>query len=131
MHISTKYVFYSKFRMIVPIPWSIKKHFHFNFKSSHLQMFLKTGFLKKFAIFAGKHLCWSYFLIKLQAWRSAILLKRDSNTGFFLWILLNFEEHLQTTASVLLITKLVISIGHLFLIKTGLGRLLSTIYCLF
>ena len=35
----------------------------------------------------GKHLCWSYFLIKLQACRFAILLKRDSNTGVFLWIL--------------------------------------------
>ena len=35
----------------------------------------------------GKHLCWSYFLIKLQACRFATLLKRDSNTGVFLWIL--------------------------------------------
>ena len=28
--------------------------------------FCKKGALKKFAIFAGKHLCWSLFLIKLQ-----------------------------------------------------------------
>ena len=29
-------------------------------------MFLKIGVLKNFAIFTGKHLCWSRFLIKLQ-----------------------------------------------------------------
>ena len=28
--------------------------------------------------------CWSFFSIKLQAWRTAILLKGDSNTGIFL-----------------------------------------------
>ena len=42
--------------------------------------------------FAGKHQCWSVFLIKLQTW------------GVFLWNLQNFsehlEEHLRTTASV-------------------------------
>ena len=32
----------------------------------------------------------SIVLIKLQAFRSAFLLKRDSNTGVFLWILPNF-----------------------------------------
>ena len=57
-------------------------------------MFFKIGVLKNFAIFPGKHLWRSYFLIKLQAWRSAILLKRDSNTGVFLWILWNSYEHL-------------------------------------
>ena len=30
---------------------------------------IKKDVLKKFAIFAGKHLCWSLFLIKLQAFR--------------------------------------------------------------
>ena len=30
------------------------------------QMFLETGVLKSFAIFTGKDLCWSLFLIKLQ-----------------------------------------------------------------
>ena len=29
------------------------------FRSSRSQMFFKTGFLKYFAIFIGKHLCWS------------------------------------------------------------------------
>ena len=43
--------------------------------------------LKNFVIFTGKYLCWSHFLIKLQA---ASLLKRDSNTGVFLCMLRNF-----------------------------------------
>ena len=37
--------------------------------------------------------CWSLFLIKLQAFRPAILLKRDSNIGAFLWNLQNLLEH--------------------------------------
>ena len=50
----------------------------------------KKSVLKNFATFTEKHLYWSLFLIKLQAWRPAILLKRDSNTGLFLWITRNF-----------------------------------------
>ena len=42
---------------------------------------------KNFAKFTGKHLCWSTFLISC---RDATSLKRDSNTGVFLWILRNF-----------------------------------------
>ena len=48
---------------------------------------------KNFTISTEKHLCWSLFLIKLQALVPATLLKIDSNTGFFTWILQNFEEH--------------------------------------
>ena len=58
--------------------------------------------LKNFAIFTGKQLCWSLFLIKLQAWRPATLFKIDSNTGVFLRILrifIYFEKHLRTAAS--------------------------------
>ena len=33
------------------------------------------------------HLCWSLFLKKLQTFRPAFLLKREPNTGVFLWIL--------------------------------------------
>ena len=51
------------------------------------QMFFKTEVFKKFAIFTGKHLCWSLLSTKLQTWAT---LKRDSNTGVFLWILRNF-----------------------------------------
>ena len=50
-------------------------------RSGRLQIILIVGVLKYFAIFPGKRLCWSIFLIKLQAFRSVTLLKRDSNTG--------------------------------------------------
>ena len=36
-------------------------------KSSYSQMFYKIDVLEYFAKFTGKHLCWSHFLIKLQA----------------------------------------------------------------
>ena len=39
------------------------------FRSSRLQMFFKIGVLKNFATSTGKHLFWSFFLIKLRVWR--------------------------------------------------------------
>ena len=52
--------------------------------------------LKNFAIFAGKHLCWSLFLIKLRAFRyAATLLKRVSNTCFAV----NIANFVRTTFS--------------------------------
>ena len=48
------------------------------------EVFFKKSVLKNFAIFIGKHLFWSIFLVKLQALRSATLLIRYSNTGVFL-----------------------------------------------
>ena len=53
-------------------------------RSSHHRCFVKKGALKNFENFTGKYLCWSLFLIKLQAWRLATLLKKDSNTSVFL-----------------------------------------------
>ena len=50
-------------------------------KSSRSQMFFELSRIKNFAIFTGKHLCSGLFLIKLQAFRPATFLKRDSNTG--------------------------------------------------
>ena len=62
-----------------------KRHLQYLiFRSSRSQMFFKIGVLKNFANFTAKHLCWSTFFIKLQAWRAAALLKRDSNTGVIL-----------------------------------------------
>ena len=66
------------------------------FRSSRSQMFFKIGVLKNFAIFTGKSLCWSLFLIKL--------LKRNSNTGFSCEKCNIFKntfltEHLSSTAS--------------------------------
>ena len=55
------------------------------FRSSSEQKLLFTGVLKNFAILAGKRLCWSLFLIKIdQSFRLATLLKKHSNTGVFL-----------------------------------------------
>ena len=55
-------------------------------RSSCLQMFFRIGVLKNFTIFTGKHLHWGVFLIKLQTVSLATLLKRDSNTGVFLFL---------------------------------------------
>ena len=44
-------------------------------------MFFKVGVLKNFAIFTEKHVSESLFNLK----------KKDSSTGFFLWILQNFN----------------------------------------
>ena len=68
--------------------------------SSSSHIIFKTGVLKNFAIFTRKHLCWSLFLIKLQDWRLVLLLKRDSNTGVFLWIMQDFEKLLFYGTSV-------------------------------
>ena len=62
----------------------------YNFRSNHQRCSIKKLFLKFSQYSQEKHLCWSLFLITLQAWRSATLFKRDSNKGVFMWILRNF-----------------------------------------
>ena len=53
-----------------------------------------------------KHLCWSIFFTKLQAFRAATLLKKETSTQVFscqIWKILKntcFEEYLWKTASV-------------------------------
>ena len=59
--------------------------FMFRNRSSHQGCSIKAV-LENIAIFPRKYLCWSLFLVKLQAFRVASLLKRGSNTGVFLWI---------------------------------------------
>ena len=44
--------------------------------SSRSQMFFEIGVLKSLVIITKKHLCWSLFLIKLQAWRRPLLLEK-------------------------------------------------------
>ena len=63
-------------------------------RSSHQRSSVKKDVLKNLRNFKGKHLYWSLFLIKLQTFRPAASLRRDSNTGFFLWNFWNFSEHL-------------------------------------
>ena len=76
-------------------PWSLTPSYNLNLeplgrcnseplkksKSSRSQLFFELSRIKNFAIFTGKHLCSGLFLIKLQAFRPATFLKRDSNTG--------------------------------------------------
>ena len=45
---------------------------------------LKKSCSKNFRNITRKHLCWSFFFIKLQIFRPATLLKRDCNTGVLL-----------------------------------------------
>ena len=75
----------------------------FLIKSSHWMCSIKQAVLKNFTIFTGKHLCWSLFLIKLQAWgpeKACNFVKKTPAQGFFLWILQNFHEHLFWKTSV-------------------------------
>ena len=62
--------------------------FHFPFRSSY-----RNCSIKMFAISAGKHLCWSLFLITFNIEGLQHLLKRPAtstqqDTGVFLWIFL-------------------------------------------
>ena len=68
-------------------------------KNSDRRCSIKKPALKDFAIFTGKDLCWSLFLIKLPAFRSASLLEKDSIQrrclGNFCWEIFKkiyFEE---------------------------------------
>ena len=61
-----------------------------NYRSSHPEVFCKTGVLRNYAIFTRKHLCLSLFFNKVADWNLQFYKKRDSNTGVFLWILRNF-----------------------------------------
>ena len=56
-------------------------------------MFFRIGVLKNFALFTGKHLCWSLFLIKFPAWRPFALLIRLQHRCFPV----KFTKFLRTT----------------------------------
>ena len=60
-----------------------KEHMGWSVQKQPPEVFYKKAVLKNSAIFTGKHLRWSLFLMKLQAFSPATLLKRDSSTGFF------------------------------------------------
>ena len=67
-------------------------------------VFFKQNFLKNFAILTGKHLCWSLFLINLQASRIATLLKKGLQHRNFPVSIVTFKKtyfkkHLRTAAS--------------------------------
>ena len=73
--------------------WLFQEIFFIIFRSSCMQMFFKTGFARNFAIFTGKHLCWSLFLIKENF--ISTFSQRDFNTGDFCPVkIVKFFEHL-------------------------------------
>ena len=55
----------------------------YNFETC-IQKQLPKVFLRKSQV-SQEHLCWGLFFTKLQSFRTATLLKRDSNTVSFLW----------------------------------------------
>ena len=81
--------------------WQVSK---IALKSSCRRCSIKKAVLKNLAILIGKHLCWSLFLTNFQAYKTATLLQRDSNTGGScehceIFKNLYFKGHLWTTAS--------------------------------
>ena len=76
---------------------------YLDYRSCNWRSSVKRGVLKNFT---GKDLCQSRFLITLQAFSLATLLKRNSNAGVFCEIYeifknTYFEEHLRMTASMI------------------------------
>ena len=74
-------------------------------RSSHMRCSIIKAVLKNIVILKGKHLCWSFFLIKLQDFRPITLLKETRTQVFsceYYNIFKNtyFEKHLPTAASV-------------------------------
>ena len=59
-------------------------------RSRHLRVLRETDVLKNIAKLTGKQLCWSLSLIKFQALQACNFIKKDFNTGAFLWILQKF-----------------------------------------
>ena len=78
-------------------------------RSSHLQIFFKTDLLKIFSNFMGKHICMCLFLIKLQVWRPATLLRE---IGFFMWTLRKFTPYIKEHLQWRLQTLTVIALKH-------------------
>ena len=66
-------------------------------KSSHRMCSMKKAIFKNFAIFTGKHLFWSLFLIKLHAWRKKMQVFSCGYCEIFKKTYI--EEHLWMAAS--------------------------------
>ena len=63
-------------------------------RSNHRTGSMKKGVLKNFIKLTRKHLCQSLLFNKVTDLRPTTLLKKDSGTGVFMWILQIFLEHL-------------------------------------
>ena len=63
--------------------WHVSGSFKSYSRSSHRKRSVNKIALWNFVHFTGKQFCWSLFLIKLQVFRPATLIKRDSKTVSF------------------------------------------------
>ena len=100
--------------MLLIIHWLLYNDYLYTYlhsRRSRIHKQLPEVFLKFFANFTGKHLCWSLFFTKLQAFSPAVLLKIDSYTSVFLWNLINSEEHLFWRTS----KRLLLCIDYFFI----------------
>ena len=86
--------FYTIITYYLHLQFTLTYYLHWQSRRSRIHKQPPEVFLIFFANFTGKHLCWSLFFTKLQAFRPATLLKIDSYTSVFLWNLRNSEEHL-------------------------------------
>ena len=78
---------------------------------------LKIDVLKNFANFTGKHLCWSLFLIKLQVFKTATLLKGESNTSVCRIFTAFFTERSQWLLLYCLTLKRLVSTKRPYILK--------------
>ena len=58
--------------------------FKHSFKKQPPKVFMRKAVLKNLKILIEKYLCWSLYLVDLQAYKPATLLQRDSNTNAYL-----------------------------------------------
>ena len=90
---SPKYIFHKNnqyLKQLLTIQQTVNSAVYLNFhRGSCTQMFFKTSVFKNFAIFIGKHLCWGILFNKVADLEACNFIKRDSDTGVFLWMLRN------------------------------------------
>ena len=58
------------------ILWNLEEHLFLQNTSAGCFKFFKIDVLINFPIFTRKYMCWSPFLIQLEAWRPATLIKK-------------------------------------------------------
>ena len=96
------------------------------YRSSHSQMFFKMDVLKNFIMFTGKHLCWSLFLVKLQAWRHFAEFLRIAIFIEHLWWLLECRVITLKEVQVASAFFLRCFFRKIFLNSWSIGRRIST-----
>ena len=70
---------------------------YLSFRSSHRRCSVKKGVLGNFPKFIGKHLCQIFFLIKLQTFRLATLIKETPTLSQYWCFPVNIAKFLKTS----------------------------------